>query len=171
VKECPVGSRAYFSRCFHYSDKAEETAKAFYDASGFGDIMHQLWDDVRLSWLEIIYMTLIALALSIVMTLLFRFFAGVIVYIILVLAVLSCLAVTGFMWAVWYKKKDYFENKLNGTSVEGQNLDEESVGSRIFKAESQKEVNQYLTAAIVASIVTVRRYFMGHFLLEHFLRW
>ena len=40
-----------------------------------------------------------------VMTLLFRFLAGVIVYVIIAVVVVACLAGTITLWIVWYLKK------------------------------------------------------------------
>ena len=56
--------------------------------------------DVEASWKEIIYMSLVALGLSIIMVILFRFLAGVIVYVIITIIALA--AILGPA-ATWYK--------------------------------------------------------------------
>ena len=54
---------------------------------------------------ELVYMGLIALGLSILMTIAFRFLAGVIVYVIIALVVVICVVGTITLWVVWYLKK------------------------------------------------------------------
>ena len=59
----------------------------------------------QVSQTELAYMGLIALGLSILMTVAFRFLAGVIVYVIIALVVVICVVGTITLWVVWYLKK------------------------------------------------------------------
>ena len=52
-------SKAYFSRCI--PSVAEETAEKFYSGSGMSDFVGDVIADLKISWKEIIYMSLVAL--------------------------------------------------------------------------------------------------------------
>ena len=51
------------------------------------------------------YLNLLSAGLSILMTVAFRFLAGVIVYVIIALVVVICVVGTIALWVVWYLKK------------------------------------------------------------------
>ena len=60
--------------------------------SGAKSFIEEIISDISSSWLEIIYMCAVALGLSIIMIILFRFLAGFIVWIIIWIIALACLA-------------------------------------------------------------------------------
>lgn len=163
VKNCPENYKAYFSRCIPVF--AEDQAEQFYSGSGMSGFIGDVIADLKISWKEILYISLIAFGLSVLVTLLFRFFAGIIVYLILVLTILALLAGTAFLWVIWYLKRDYFNdhysgngNSTNSTNEKGQGeneLNERNVAQRLSQAHNQEEVRTFLIGAIVASVVTV----------------
>ena len=59
----PFYSKAYFSRCIPEiaEDVAEGMAKKFYSGSGMSDFVGDVIADIKISWKEIIYMSLVAL--------------------------------------------------------------------------------------------------------------
>ena len=91
--------------------------------SGIQELGQELVQDFQVSQTEMAYMGLIALGqimremrniamfsphfagLSILMTIAFRFLAGVIVYVIIALVVVICVLGTIALWVVWYLKK------------------------------------------------------------------
>ncbi len=62
------------------------------------DFLSNVFSDVRLAWREVIYISLVALGLSLVVCVLFRFLAGFVVYLILGIVTLLCIAATAFLW-------------------------------------------------------------------------
>ena len=74
-------STTIFWRCVPDSvpGVAGETAKTFFESSGAKSFIEEIISDISSSWLEIIYMCAVALGLSIIMIILFRFLAGFIV--------------------------------------------------------------------------------------------
>ena len=73
--------------------------------SGIQELGQEIVQDFQVSQMEMAYMGLIALGLSILMTIAFRFLAGVIVYVIIGLVVVICVFGTITLWVVWYLKK------------------------------------------------------------------
>ena len=70
---------------------ATATAETFLGTSGIKSLFEEIVADVGASWKEIIYMCLVALGLSIIMVILFRFLAGVIVYVIITIIALAAI--------------------------------------------------------------------------------
>ena len=62
--------------------------------------------DVGASWKEIIYMCLVALGLSIIVVILFRFLAGVIVYVIITIIALAAILSPVATWYVFTEQTD-----------------------------------------------------------------
>ncbi|EFX84766.1 hypothetical protein DAPPUDRAFT_47061, partial [Daphnia pulex] len=58
--------------------------------------------DFQLCWKEVVYLCLIALGLSLVLTVLFRFLAGAMIWLLLVALVLGSFGGTGYLWWAWY---------------------------------------------------------------------
>ena len=95
-------STSIFYRCVPDTvpSVATATAETFLQSSGTQSLFEEIVADVEASWKEIIYMSLVALGLSIIMVILFRFLAGVIVYVIITIIALA--AILGPA-ATWYK--------------------------------------------------------------------
>ena len=56
--------KTYFSRCVPV-EEVESTAESLYETSGISDFLHDAVTDVKLAWVEILYMCLIALGKAI----------------------------------------------------------------------------------------------------------
>ena len=95
---------------------AEKTASAFFEGSGASSLYEEIVTDVSASWREIIYMCLVAFGLSIVVTILFRFLAAVIVYIIVALIAFAAFIGPLICWYIWYSKKQDYDSK-NGINL------------------------------------------------------
>ena len=105
-------------------------AAAIISATGIDDLAKDFVADIKISWKEILYMSLIALGtdsvfqaklrrsiktrlgLSLVMTLLLRFAAPIVVYVVIVAVVIACIAGTAFLWVIWHMKKEYYYNNV-----------------------------------------------------------
>ena len=118
--------------------------------------------DIGASWREIIYMCLVAFGLSVVITFLFRFLAGIIVWIIVAVFALAAFLAPIVVWYLWYVKKKDFDAK-NGNGTETTSSVENAVNQEVNKvfssemtsADSAEEVKNWLIIAIVVTIVAV----------------
>ena len=106
-------------------------------------------------------MGITALGLSVLMTIAFRFLAGLIVYAIIALVVVALVTGTIALWVIWWlKKTDMAErsevlDSLDTTQLSAaQNVTQSLVGG-VSTAKSQEEVTAFLVAAIIATIITV----------------
>ncbi|XP_023339526.1 choline transporter-like protein 1 [Eurytemora carolleeae] len=107
-------------------------------------------------------MAAIALVLSLLMTMAFRFLAKVIVYVIIGVVVVGCIAGTVLLWVLWYLKDQDIklqaaeESKPNNQSAimnTTEQITRNFLGSS-SQANSQAEVNYFLAGAIIATVVT-----------------
>ena len=106
-------------------------------------------------------MGLTALGLSVLMTIAFRFLAGLIVYLIIALVVIALIAGTITLWVVWWLKKGNLEEQeallktVETTQLDtAQNVTQSIIGG-VSTAKSQEEVYGWLAAAIIGTIITV----------------
>ena len=86
-------STSIFWRCVPDAvpEVATATAETFLNGTGATSLFEEVIADVGASWKEIIYMCLVALGLSIIVVILFRFLAGVIVYVIITIIALAAI--------------------------------------------------------------------------------
>jgi len=135
---------------------------SLFSGSGIENFGEELAKDFQVAKNELAQMGITALGLSVLITIAFRFLAGLIVYIIIALVVLAVVLGTIALWVIWWLKKgDLAEqqaaldslNTVDGTAAV-QNVTQ-SIFSGVSAAESQHEVNGYLAAAIFATIITV----------------
>ncbi|KAK6180571.1 hypothetical protein SNE40_012702 [Patella caerulea] len=68
------------------------------------DFSEKSYSDLQKTWQDILYLTSFALALSVVIIVLLRFFAGVLVWSMVIIMILASLAGTGFCWYSYYVK-------------------------------------------------------------------
>ena len=73
--------------------------------SGIQSFANDLAQDFQVCQSELVQMGVTALGLSVLITIAFRFLAGVIVYVIIALVVVICVVGTIALWVVWYLKK------------------------------------------------------------------
>ena len=117
--------------------------------------------DFQVCQTELGMMGLTALGLSVLMTIAFRFLAGLIVYLIIALVVIALIAGTITLWVVWWLKKGNLEEQeallktVETTQLDtAQNVTQSIIGG-VSTAKSQEEVYGWLAAAIIGTIITV----------------
>ncbi|XP_063598067.1 choline transporter-like protein 1 [Penaeus indicus] len=154
VAECPKDSSTAFGfYCLPLSlsdagNKTDEVLTALTGTSGT-DFFKNVGRDLRSSWREIIYMCLVALGLSIVVTAMLRFLAPVIVWITVVLIIVSSVAVTVFLWVSWHSRKQAVQRTENSSGNNNGTL------SEYEKDILRRSVTNFLIMAIVSTIFTV----------------
>ena len=129
--------------------------------SGIQSFANDLAQDFQVCQSELAQMGITALGLSVLITIAFRFLAGLIVYAIIALVVVALVTGTIALWVIWWlKKTDMAErsealDKLdNGQLSAAQNVTQSLIGG-VSTAKSQEEVTAFLVAAIIATIITV----------------
>ena len=155
-----ICSTSLFSRCI--PNVAEKKAEGIFKDIGVKDFFEQVVSDISSSWKEIIYMCLVAVGLSIVVTILFRFLAGIIVYLIIALVALSAILAIIVTWLLWYFKDKDYKSKTNANVTEnalddalGEVQAEKLLKDEWTQANSAEEVRNFMIVAIVTSIVGV----------------
>ena len=129
--------------------------------TGIQSFANDLAQDFQVCQSELAQMGITALGLSVLMTIAFRFLAGLIVYAIIALVVVALVTGTIALWVIWWlKKTDMAErgevlDSLDTTQLSAaQNVTQSLVGG-VSTAKSQEEVTFFLVAAIIATIITV----------------
>ena len=129
--------------------------------TGIQSFANDLAQDFQVCQSELAQMGITALGLSVLMTIAFRFLAGLIVYAIIALVVVALVTGTIALWVIWWlKKTDMAErsevlDSLDTTQLSAaQNVTQSLVGG-VSTAKSQEEVTFFLVAAIMATIITV----------------
>ncbi|CAG2057875.1 unnamed protein product [Timema podura] len=135
VAKCSTGYRKYLNRCV--PEITSSTKNTVVSKTGIKDFFQEASEDINMSWKEILYLCIIAMTFCIVILILFRFLAGVMVWLVLVGVVIATIAGTIYLWITWKKKKDAFS------------------GSKVNEEVNQRTVITYLVAAIIATIITV----------------
>ena len=136
--------------------------------SGIQSFANDLAQDFQVCQDELAMMGMTALGLSVLITVAFRFLAGIIVYVIIALVLVAIVVGTIALWVIWWLKKGNLEeqqavlNTLNTTTLSAaQNVTQSIIGG-VSAAKSQDEVNGYLAGAIIATIITVRNIQESH---------
>ncbi|XP_033112435.1 choline transporter-like protein 1 [Anneissia japonica] len=95
--------------------------------------------DIKTSWKEICYLCAISIGLAIVMIVILRFFAGVVIWFMVVFFIMGSIGGSGYLWYQWYLRK--------------RDLDEIPVEEQLDS--DKKNVKTMLIYASVVSGVTV----------------
>ncbi|XP_070556799.1 choline transporter-like protein 1 isoform X2 [Ptychodera flava] len=66
------------------------------------DLIKKIMSDIEKTWLQIVYLCAISVGLALVMTVIMRFFAKIIIYVVIIIFVVGSLAGTAFLWYLWY---------------------------------------------------------------------
>ncbi|XP_014243856.1 choline transporter-like protein 1 [Cimex lectularius] len=136
-KECVEDCKAYpeymtfLNRCI--PKKTAEIINNFVSKTGITDFFHEVSEDLHHSWVEIFYLSLISLILSVIVVFTLRFFAGFMIWAILIGSVVIGILGTIYSWIVWKQKKH--------------DQSESDIDSRVSTT--------YLTIAIIVTIVTI----------------
>ncbi|KAL0266760.1 UNVERIFIED_CONTAM: hypothetical protein PYX00_009211 [Menopon gallinae] len=129
------GFREFLNRCIPLP--SSETIDSFFSKTGLADFLHEASEDLHLCWREIVYLGLIAFAFSIILFLLFRFFIGFVIWLVLIGVVIASVGGAFFLWLLWKSARDELKEK-NDESVLG-----------------RRTVNTYLVYAILATVSAV----------------
>ncbi|XP_046464440.1 choline transporter-like protein 1 [Daphnia pulex] len=103
VITCPASkSPPILNRCLAIHASSTEATNWFLTSTGLAKFLNQFAIDFQLCWKEVVYLCLIALGLSLVLTVLFRFLAGAMIWLLLVALVLGSFGGTGYLWWAWH---------------------------------------------------------------------
>ena len=127
--------------------------------SGIQSFANDLAQDFQVCQSELVQMGVTALGLSVLITIAFRFLAGLIVYAIIAMVVVAVITGTIALWVIWWlKKSDMAERSEVLDSLDtlspAQNVTQSLIGG-VSTAKSEEEVTAFLVAAIFATIITV----------------
>ncbi|CAB4064680.1 SLC44A1 [Lepeophtheirus salmonis] len=148
VKQCPEDHSLFLNRCVP-SPKKDAASKVF-SATGLQGFAEGLIADIEASWREVIYMCLIALGFSIIMSLIMRFFVGIIVYIVMGLVSISFVGGTIIIWVLYALKKKNLDKRMEEELKKNDQKSlsklkiQEFISSSIFQVKDQEELNWIL---------------------------
>uniref|UniRef100_A0A4P6D6X4 Choline transporter-like protein n=1 Tax=Rhodnius prolixus TaxID=13249 RepID=A0A4P6D6X4_RHOPR len=136
-KECVQDCNAYpdFEPLFHrcVPVKTGDSVNTFVSKTGLKDFFHEVTEDLHHTSREIIGLSIIAFMISVLMVIFMKFFAGFMVWVILIGSMGLSVIGTVYCWILWKQRKN------------------EEDSSDIHK----RKTVTYLAIAIVATIVTV----------------
>lgn len=139
VSNCDTsaGYRKFLNRCI--PETSETVVNSFFSKTGLKDFLQEVSEDLHLCWQEILYLCLIAFALSIVLLFLFRFVVGFVVWIVLIGVVAVSIFGTIYLWVRYKMVRDELKSKPDYSQSEI----------------SQRKHYSLLAYAIIATIATV----------------
>ncbi|XP_054015045.1 choline transporter-like protein 1 isoform X2 [Hylaeus anthracinus] len=123
----------FLNRCV--PKQLSETTNSFIKKLGLDNFYKEASRDLTIAWVELVYLLLIALAISLAILIAFRYMVQWVVYIVLIGAILACIGGSAYLWLAWYNEKK---------GVEAHQIPEE---------DSSQEA--YFVYAILLSSVTV----------------
>ncbi|XP_076684764.1 choline transporter-like protein 1 isoform X2 [Andrena cerasifolii] len=123
----------FLNRCV--SKHATDTANSVIKKLGLDNFYKEVSRDMGVAWRELVYLLLIALAISLGILIAFRYMVQWVVYIVLIGVILACIGGSAYLWRVWHNEKK---------GVEAHEIPEE---------DSSEEA--YMIYAIIMSTVTV----------------
>ncbi|XP_025075815.1 choline transporter-like protein 1 isoform X1 [Pogonomyrmex barbatus] len=135
VANCTVddSKMLFLNRCVH--KKVTETINSIIRTLRLDSVYNEAVTDLGIAWRELIYLLLIALALSLGILVAFRYMVQYVIYIVLIGAVVACIGGTTYLWIAWYQEK--------------QSLSKGDI------YEEDSSVEPYFVYSIIMSIVTV----------------
>lgn len=144
---CPVvpvpASKPLLNRCIptNLVQLASNVSKDIISFINTSDIFQKVLSDLYTCWREMLVLCFIAIAFSGLMVLLIRFLASIIVWVILAVAIVASIVVTGFLWWTYVDIK----NKLNR---------DEAINLPLLDVEINSE-RAFLIYSIIATVLTV----------------
>ncbi|XP_076639514.1 choline transporter-like protein 1 isoform X2 [Colletes latitarsis] len=123
----------FLNRCLQM-DMTKSTSSVIKNL-GLDNFYKEASRDLTVAWVELVYLLLIALAISLAILIAFRYIVQWVIYIVLIGAILACIGGSAYLWFAWYKEKK---------GVEAHEIPEE---------DSSQEA--YFIYAIILSTVTV----------------
>ena len=128
-------SKNFLSRCI--PDVVTENANVagqLFSNSGAQDFFEELMGDLQNCGPQIVQMGVVALVFSLIITLLFRFLAGFIVYAIIGVVIVALAGGTITLWVLWY---------LKNKDIGGGELDmEKNVRQNFLRHKPDRQCNQ-----------------------------
>ncbi|XP_043283777.1 choline transporter-like protein 1 isoform X2 [Venturia canescens] len=124
---------AFLNRCV--PKKITESANSVIKSLGLQSFFYEASRDLSIAWRELIYLLLIALAISLGILIAFRYIVQWVIYIVLTSAVVVSIGGTIYLWLAWWQEK-------------------KAVTSGLIH-EEDASVTSYMTYAIVMSVVAV----------------
>ncbi|XP_076661585.1 choline transporter-like protein 1 isoform X2 [Halictus rubicundus] len=123
----------FLNRCV--PKQVGETTTSVIKKLGLDNFYKEASSDLTVAWRELVYLLLIALAISLGILIAFRYMVQWVVYIVLIGAILACIGGSVYLWLAWYAEKK---------AVEANQI-----------AEEDSSETAYLAYAIALSTVTV----------------
>ncbi|KAK3925681.1 Choline transporter-like protein 1 [Frankliniella fusca] len=139
VRSCDArpGYRKFLNRCI--PETSETVVNSFFSKTGIKDFLQEVSEDLHLCWQEILYLCLIAFALSIVLLFLFRFVVAFVVWIVLIGVVIVSIFGTIYLWVRYKMVRDELKSKPDYSQSDI----------------SQRKHYSLLAYAIIATVATV----------------
>ncbi|XP_050517151.1 choline transporter-like protein 1 isoform X1 [Diabrotica virgifera virgifera] len=139
ISDCSLyeGYRKFFNRCM--PNKSQTVVNTIFSRTGLSNFFTEVSEDFQICWTEICYLCLIALVLSSLLLVLFRYLVGVVVWIVLLGSLATCLIGTILLWILWKHSKDT----------------NDGMPSSLLPDVDARKSNTYLAFAILATIATV----------------
>ncbi|CAK9832448.1 Choline transporter-like protein 1 [Anthophora retusa] len=133
VVNCTDQHLTFLNRCIN--KQVHETATSIIRKLGLENFYKEASRDIGVAWRELVYLLLIALAISLGILFAFRYMVQWVVYIILLGAILACIGGSTYLWLAWYNEKN-------------------AVAAHTVPEEDSSE-QAYLIYAITLTVVTV----------------
>ncbi|XP_026830120.1 choline transporter-like protein 1 isoform X2 [Ooceraea biroi] len=138
VANCTSADRILiFNRCVHKkeTDTINSIIRTLRLDSFYRMLFQEAVTDLGIAWRELVYLLLIALALSLAILVAFRYMVQYVIYIVLIGAIVASIGGTTYLWMTWYHEKKDVENH------------------EIMPEDSS--VQPYFIYAVIMSVVTV----------------
>ncbi|XP_017760049.1 PREDICTED: choline transporter-like protein 1 isoform X2 [Eufriesea mexicana] len=107
VRSCTTDQVAILNRCI--PKQIPETAISFLRKLGLDNFYDEASRDIGVAWKELVYLLLIALAISLGILIAFRYMVQWVVYIVLIGVILACVGGSAYLWLAWYAEKKAVE--------------------------------------------------------------
>ncbi|XP_034186154.1 choline transporter-like protein 1 isoform X4 [Osmia lignaria lignaria] len=133
VANCSDQHVSFLNRCV--PKEYSETATSLIRKLGLDNFYREASRDLSVAWRELVYLLLIALAISVGILIAFRYMVQWVVYIVLIGVILACIGGSTFLWLAWYNER-------------------KGVQTREIPEEDSSE-QAYFVYAIILSVVTV----------------
>ncbi|CAL7943385.1 unnamed protein product [Xylocopa violacea] len=103
VDKCSEQEFMFLNRCM--PKEISDTSNSFIRKFGLDNFYQEVSRDLSVAWRELVYLLLIALAISLAILIAFRFILDWIVYIVLIGVNVACIGGSVYLWLAWYKEK------------------------------------------------------------------
>ncbi|XP_037916936.1 choline transporter-like protein 1 isoform X2 [Hermetia illucens] len=91
----------FLNRCLPIRNTDSGSKKSFFSKTGIQDFFQEVSEDLESCWLEIVYLCILSFVASILIMFAFRFFAGFLVWLVLIGIIIALLCGTIFLWILY----------------------------------------------------------------------